>query len=128
MEREDYYIRQLKELGRVLATLISMNKAKQYEKAILLIDQTMQQLYGLDVGFAIEDITKQSERFSQDDLRYILQFMMEKTKFYDCLAEELPKKSYFQKALQIFTLYNQKSTTFDLDLSVKFHDFKKQYR
>ena len=118
--QEDYFIRQLKNVSKVLAIILGLSDKGKLEEAIEISEQALKSEFGLADDFSVEEIKIQlaSDKLYLDDLKQLLAIVMLRANLFTEKNKDLASAE-FSKALEIITLFQDKSMTFDFSILQK---------
>lgn len=118
--QEDYFIRQLKDVSKVLAIILGLSDKGKLEEAIEISEQALKSEFGLADDFSVEEIKTQlaSKNLYLDDLKQLLAIVMLRANLFTEKNKDLASAE-FSKALEIITLFQDKSMTFDFSILQK---------
>jgi aryl-alcohol dehydrogenase-like predicted oxidoreductase len=115
--QEDYLLKQLKDVSKVLAVMLGLAKKGDVKEALELSVQTLKVQFNLLENFSENDIIEllENKKLSVDDLKQLLSLMLERG---NLLASESPEAaaSEYHKCLIIIELIEKYATIYDLNL------------
>jgi hypothetical protein len=115
--QEDYLLKQLKDVSKVLAVMLGLAKKGDVKEALELSVQTLKVQFNASENFSFEDLNQLflDKKLSVEDLKQLLSLMMERG---NLLASESPEAgaSEFHKCLIIIELIEKYATTYDFNL------------
>jgi hypothetical protein len=115
--QEDYLLKQLKDVSKVLAMMWGLAKKGDIKEALELSVQTLKVQFNVLENFSFEELNQLflDKKVSVEDLKQLLSLMMERG---NLLASESPEAaaSEYHKCLIIMELIEKYSTTYDLNL------------
>jgi hypothetical protein len=115
--QEDYFIKQLKDVSKVLAVMLGLAKKGDIKEAIELSVQTLKVQFNLLENFSFEELNQLflDKKLSVEDLRQLLSLMIERGNLLTSKSPEAAA-SEFHKCLIIMGLIEKYATTYDLNL------------
>jgi hypothetical protein len=115
--QEDYLLKQLKDVSKVLAVMLGLAKKGDVKEAIELSVQTLKVQFNLLENFSFEDLNQLflDKKLSVEDLRQLLSLMLERGNLLTSKSPEAAV-SEFHKCLIIMELIEKNATTYDLNL------------
>ncbi len=118
--QEDYFIRQLKEVSKVLAIILGLSDKGEIEEAIKISEKGLKSEFGFSSDFTFDDLKTQlaSGKLQLNDLSQILDLVMVRAKLFTEQSKELAIAEY-DKSLQIITFIEDKTSTFDFSILQK---------
>ena len=123
--QEDYLIKQLKDVSKVLAVMLGLAKKGDVKEALELSVQTLKVQFNLLENFSENDIAEllENKKLSVEDLKQLLDLMMERA---NLLATNSPEAaaSEYHKCLIVMGLIEKNATTYDLNLVYKKREIK----
>ena len=123
--QEDYLIKQLKDVSKVLAVMLGLAKKGDVKEALELSVQTLKVQFDLLENFSENDIAEllENKKLSVEDLKQLLDLMMERA---NLLATNSPEAaaSEYHKCLIVMGLIEKNATTYDLNLVYKKREIK----
>ncbi|HEC42824.1 hypothetical protein LCGC14_2131750 [marine sediment metagenome] len=135
MEQRDYLMRQIEQLGQVLAkALAGLLNLKQVPDASLSIDE-IRQIYGeeLDITLDLVLVTPKEEiisvlmsrvKFIDHHLDTMAELLSETAELYDISDETGTAKDLRKKALYIYEYLQETSGTYSIDQAMKITQLK----
>ena len=121
MPKEDYILKYLEKLSRVIAAMVGFRTKGFPEDGLRLVDETYKELinFSLDelivmpVDQFIEIIRK--EGYNHSHLEVLAQLAHETANSFSAQGNHPNAKSFYQKSLQLYYLLNEKDKTFSFD-------------
>jgi hypothetical protein len=115
--QEDYLLKQLKDVSKVLAVMLGLAKKGDVKEAIELSVQTLKVQFNVSENFSFEDINQLflDKKLSVEDLKQLLYLMMERGDLLELKSPEAAASEY-HKCLIIMELIEKNATTYDLNL------------
>jgi hypothetical protein len=116
--REDYIIRIIKDVAKVLAAALDLFKKDKPEEALALTDRTLQKMFGLATDFTLLDVEQQitEKRLSIADLKQLLALLTLRADFLAAQSNIFAIAEY-EKCIAIIELIEANSSTFDASIS-----------
>jgi len=121
MPKEDYLLKYLEKLARVIAAMIGFRDKGFPEESIRIADETFKEL----LNFNIEELaimpfekfidTIRNEKYNSSYLEALAQLTHETAKTYTALGKMELANSFYVKALQMYYLLNEKDKTFSFE-------------
>lgn len=124
MPKEDYLLKYLEKLSRVIAAMFGFRDKGYPEEAIRLADETYKELLDFNVDeLAIMPIEKfvevvRKKRYSSTYLEALARMAHETGNSFQMLDNNLFAISFFTKALQLYYLLNEKDKTFSFEREI----------
>ena len=118
--QEDYLIKQLKDISKVLAVMLGLAKKGDVKEALELSVQTLKVPFNLLENFSENDIIEllENKKLSVDDLNPLLDLMMERGNLLTSNSPDAAKVEY-HKCLIIIGLIEKNATNYELNLVYK---------
>jgi hypothetical protein len=133
-QHEDYFKKQMDQMGRVLGKLLADLLGLKSEGNILEANDIVLEVFTKDIGFDFDEIiqTKPEE---------LVSLLVEKKKFVDAHIEDIAnilfelgmekkfpaeKEIYYSRANALFTFLNTTRSTFSFDLMLKMNRIKEE--
>lgn len=118
--QQDYLLKQLKDVSKVLAVMLGLAKKGCVREALELSVQTLKVQFNLLENFSIEELNTLLEykKLSVDDLKPLLDLMMERGNLLASKSTEVAESEYY-KCLIVMGLIEKYATTYDLNLVYK---------
>jgi hypothetical protein len=115
--QEDYLLKQLKDVSKVLAVMLGLAKKGDVKEALELSVQTLKVQFNLLENFSFEDLNKLflDKKLSVEDLKQLLSLMLERGNLLTAKSPEAAATEY-HKCLIIIELIEKNDTTYDLNL------------
>jgi hypothetical protein len=115
--QEDYLLKQLKDVSKVLALMLGLAKKGDVKEAIELSVQTLKVQFNLLDNFSFEELNQLflDKKLSVEDLKQLLSLMMERGNLFATKSPEAAASEY-HKCLIIMELIEKYATTYDLNL------------
>jgi hypothetical protein len=118
--QEDYIIRQLKDISKVLAIIIGFYDNGKIEEALKMSEHLLETDFGLSINFTKDEILAKFKLgdLSMNDLKQLLNLIITRS---NLLEEQSIAKAIIEldKGLEIIALIQDNSNVFDLNLSQK---------
>jgi hypothetical protein len=118
--QEDYLLKQLKDVSKVLAVMLGLAKKGDVREALELSVQTLKVQFNLLENFSFEDLNQLflDKKLSVEDLKQLLSLMLERGNLLTSKSPEAAASEY-HKCLIIIKLIEKHATTYDLSLVQK---------
>jgi hypothetical protein len=118
--QEDYLLKQLKDVSKVLVVMLGLAKKGDVKEALELSVQTLKVQFNLLENFSIDELNEllENKKLSVDDLKQLLSLMMERGNLLTLKSPEAAALEY-HKCLIIIELIEKHATTYDLNLGYK---------
>ena len=126
--QEDYLLKQLKDVSKVLAALLGLAKKGDVKEALELSVQTLKVQFNLLENFSENDIVEllENKKLSVEDLKQLLDLMVERGNLLASKSTEVAAQEY-HKCLIIIGLIEHNATTYDLNLIRKKKELEVKY-
>jgi tetratricopeptide (TPR) repeat protein len=126
MER-DYILRHAKEVRKILALLLGLMKKGAFPEVLEIIQQTLQQTFGLKDDFEINDLLEMvaQKQLAVTDLKTIASFLIQKGHVYQQIGDELLAHNCYEKAITLLEAFQAKTPIYDLAVQKMIRDLKK---
>jgi len=121
MPKEDYLLKYLEKLSRVIAAMMGFREKGFPEDSLRLADETFKELLDVDIDeLAIMPIEKFNETirrqgYSSTHLEIMSQLAHETAKSLIAQGKEDNSKQFYDKTLQLYYLLNEKDKTFSFE-------------
>ena len=132
MPKEDYLIKFLEKLGRVVAVMLGLREKEQVEDAIRLADETFKEVLTYDLN-AIKNMSLHDFDVFVRKLGYTSTYIEALAKLTDetalCYAETGDKPTmriFSEKALLLYCLLSEKDKTFSFEREMIIAELKQQ--
>jgi hypothetical protein len=115
--QEDYILKQIKDVSKVLAVMLGLAKRGDVKEALELSVQTLKVQFNLLENFSFEDLNKSflDKKLSVEDLKQLLSLMLERSSLLALKSHEAAAAEY-HKCLIIMELIEKNATIYDLNL------------
>jgi len=123
--KEDYLLKYLEKLSRVIAAMIGFRDKGYPKEAIRIADETYTELLDFNIDeLAIMPIAEfvevvQEKRYSPTYLEALAKVSYETALSFQLLDNNIFALSFFTKALHLYYLLNQKDKTFSFEREMK---------
>ena len=130
MPKEDYLLKYLEKLSRVIAAMIGLREKGFPDDSIKLAEETFKELLNIDINslekMSINDFSTliKSAGYSASYLETLAELTVELANSIFVL-DNLKAKCFYTKALEIYFLLNNKDKTFSFDRELKIAELKK---
>lgn len=121
MPKEDYLIKYLEKLGRVIAAMLALRKANQPESSLQLADEVYKELLSISVSDLL-DMSEDSfheamkkENYNASYIESLAQITHEAAKAYSIREDKENEIKAYKKSLQLYQLLNAKDKTFSFE-------------
>lgn len=127
--QQDYLIKQLKDVAKVLAVMLGLAKKGDVKEAIELSVQTLKVQFNLLENFSENDIIEllENKKLSVDDLKPLLNLIKERGNLLAINSPEAAATEY-HKCLIIIELIEKNATAYDLNLVYKKREIEAKFR
>ncbi len=121
MPKEDYLLKYLEKLSRVIAAMFGFRDKGFPEDALRLADETYQDTLDIDLDeLTVMPVEKFMERVRKENynatyLEAITRVTHETAKSFSVIGNEQNAKSFYLKTLQLYYLLNEKDKTFSFE-------------
>lgn len=121
MPKEDYLLKYLEKLSRVIAAMFGFRDKGYPEEAIRLADETYKELLDFNIDeLAIMPIEKfvesvRKKRYSSTYLEALAKLSHETANSFQLLGNNSFALSFFAKSLHLYYLLNEKDKTFSFE-------------
>lgn len=130
MPKEDYLLKYLEKLGRVIAAMLGFREKGFPEDSLRLADETFKELLKFDIDeLAIMPVEKfieivRAEKYNTSYLESLAQMTYETAKA--CLTQGNNEKAnlFFSKSLHLYYLLNEKDKTFSFEREMMIDELK----
>jgi len=130
MPKEDYLLKYLEKLGRVVAAMFGFREKGFPEDSLRLADETFKELLKLNIDeLAIMPVDRfieivRAERYNSSYLESLAKIAYETAKSY--LVQENQEKAnlFFSKSLHLYYLLNEKDKTFSFEREMMIDELK----
>jgi hypothetical protein len=121
MPKEDYLLKYLEKLSRVIAAMIGFRDKGFPEDGLQLADETYREMLDIDlyelevmpVELFIERVRK--ENYNATYLQALTQLTHETAHSYSAMGKEMNAQKFYIKTLQLYYLLNEKDRTFSFE-------------
>ena len=132
MPKEDYLLKFLEKLGRVVAAMLGLREKGNVEDAIRLADETYKELLDfkveelaiIPVDRFVEIIKKAG--YTSTYLEIIAQLTNETADAYLMKNNNVFASAFYYKTLEIYYLLNEKDKTFSFEREMKIAELKEK--
>jgi hypothetical protein len=121
MPKEDYLIKYLEKLSRVIAAMLGLREKGFAEDALRQADETYNELLAIDLEVMaimpvseFEDIVKRLG-YTSTYLDALAKLTVETVRCYEARGENLNVRIFSEKALLLYRLLNEKDKTFSFE-------------
>jgi hypothetical protein len=116
--QEDYIIRLIKDVAKVLAIALDLFKNDKPDEALALTDQTLQKIFGLEADFSITVVEQllAEKQLTIADLKQLLSLITLRADFLAAQSNIFAKAEY-EKCIAIIELIENNTTIFDASIS-----------
>jgi len=131
MPKEDYLLKHLEKLTRVIAAMLRFRDKSYPEESLRVADETFKEL----LNFNTEELgimpfekfidTIRNEKYNSSYLEALAQLTHETAKTYTALGKMELANSFYVKALQMYYLLNEKDKTFSFEREKTISDLLK---
>ena len=113
--QEDYIIRIIKDVAKVLAIALDLFKNGKPDEALALTDETLQKMFDLEADFSVSEVEKllMEKKFNVADVKQLLSLLTLRADFLAAKSNIFAKAEY-EKCLGIIELIEAYSMTFDM--------------
>jgi len=121
MPKEDYLLKYLEKLSRVIAAMMGFRDKGYPEDSLRLADETFKELLNIDIDeLAIMSVEKfietiRKEGYSSTHLEIMAQLSHETAKSLFAQGDEIKSHQFNTKTLQLYYLLNEKDKTFSFE-------------
>ncbi len=121
MPKEDYLLKYLEKLSRVIAAMFGFRDKGYPEEAIRLADETYKELLDFNIDelaiMSIDEFVEmvQKKRYSSTYLEALAKLAHETANSFQLLDNKIFARVYFTKALHLYYLLNEKDKTFSFE-------------
>lgn len=130
MPKEDYLLKYLEKLSRVIAAMLGLREKGLPEDAVRLADETYKEMLDLNtdelalmpVSEFVEIVRKAG--YSSSYLDALAKLAYETACSFQLKGNRIYANSFFQKALQVFYLLNEKDKTFSFEREMLISELK----
>lgn len=130
MPKEDYLLKYLEKLNRVIAAMLGFREKGLPLESIRLADEAYKEMLGvnieelaqLDNASFVEIINK--NRYNGSHLELISQLAYQTALAYKANGNEVFATNYFTKTLSLYNLLNEKDKTFSLEREMIIENLK----
>ncbi len=130
MPKEDYLLKYLEKLSRVIAAMLGLREKGLPEDAVRLVDETYKEMLDLNtdelalmpVSEFVEIVRKAG--YSSSYLDALAKLAYETACSFQLKGNRIYANSFFQKALQVFYLLNEKDKTFSFEREMLISELK----
>ncbi|MFT3753776.1 MAG: hypothetical protein QM800_13185 [Paludibacter sp.] len=130
MPKEDYLLKYLEKLSRVIAAMLGLREKGLPEAALRLADETYKEMLDLNtdelalmpVSAFVEIVRKAG--YSSSHLDALAKLLYETACSFQQKGNRVYANSFFQKALEVFYLLNEKDKTFSFEREMLISDLK----
>jgi hypothetical protein len=119
--KEDYLLKYLEKLSRVIAAMFGFRDKGYPEEAIRLADETYKELLDFNIDelaiMSIDEFVEmvQKKRYSSTYLEALAKLAHETANSFQLLDNKIFARVYFTKALHLYYLLNEKDKTFSFE-------------
>lgn len=131
MPKEDYLLKYLEKLSRVIAAMFGFRDKGFPEDALRLADETYKEILDIDLEeLSVMPVEKfmekvRKENYNPSYLQAIAQITHETAKSFSVRQNELNAKSFFIKTLHLYYLLNEKDKTFSFEREMIISELEK---
>lgn len=121
MPKEDYLLKYLEKLSRVIAAMLGFREKGFPDESLRLADQTFKELLNLDIEeLAVMPVEKfidliRNEKFNSLYLEGIAQLTHETANVFAVLGKVETATDFYSKTLQLYYLLNENDKTFSFE-------------
>lgn len=121
MPKEDYLLKYLEKLSRVLAAMIGLREKGLPEDAFRLADETYKELLVLDLkaisDYSVTDFSEVINKmsFTPAEIEALAKITVETANCYASEGDSLEMRIFSEKALLLYNLLNEKDKTFSFE-------------
>jgi len=134
MPKEDYLLKYLEKLSRVIAAMLGFRDKGFPEDGLHLADETYKEMLGIDldelavmpVDIFIERVRK--ENYNPSYLQAIAQMTHETAKSFLSQGCEQNAQAFYLKTLQLYHLLNERDKTFSFEREMIITELEKKIR
>jgi len=125
MPKEDYLLKYLEKLGRVVAAMMGFREKGFPEDSLRIADETFKELLNFNfVELALMPIEEfitsiRNEKYNPSYLDGIAQLTLETAKTLTALGNVDSANGFYSKSLQLYYLLNEKDKTFSFEREMK---------
>jgi hypothetical protein len=129
--KEDYLLKYLEKLSRVIAAMLGLREKGLPEDAVRLADETYKEMLGLDTDeLGVMPVSEFAEivrkaGYSSTYLEALAKLSYETACSFQLKGNMQYANSFFQKALDVFHLLNEKDKTFSFEREMLIADLEK---
>lgn len=131
MPKEDYLLKYLEKLSRVIAAMLGFREKGLPQNSIRLADEAYKELLGVNIEEltimqigSFDDLIKKN-RYNASYLELIAQLAHQTALAYKLDGNEAIAINYFTKALHLYYMLNEKDKTFSLEREMIIENLKK---
>jgi len=132
MPKEDYLLKFLEKLGRVVAAMLGLREKGNVEDAIRLADETYKELLTLDMdalsSLSIDDFEVLIRKlgYTSTYIEALAKLMHETALCFAETGESLKMRIFSEKALLLYCLLSEKDKTFSFEREMIIAELKQQ--
>jgi hypothetical protein len=130
MPKEDYLLKYLEKLSRVIAAMLGFRDNGFPEDAIRLANETFKEMLSLDADtislMPVEkfNVTIRNSSFTSSYLEALAKLCKETAECYKTTADLVKMRLFSEKALLLYLLLNEKDKTFSFERELIISDLK----
>ncbi|MDR3652708.1 MAG: hypothetical protein P4L34_07040 [Paludibacter sp.] len=130
MPKEDYLLKYLEKLSRVIAAMLGLRDKGYPEDAIRLADETYKELLGFSVNelntMPVDEFVKiiREIGYSSTYLEALAQLAFETGNSYKIQGNNEFSQGFYQKSLQLYYFLNEKDKTFSFEREMTISELK----
>ncbi|MEI8085444.1 MAG: hypothetical protein WCG93_04425 [Paludibacter sp.] len=125
MPKEDYLLKYLEKLGRVVAAMMGFREKGFPDESLRIADEALKELLNIDFEeLTVMPVEKfisiiKNEKYNSSYLEGIAQLTYETAKTLTTLGKKENADSFYSKSLQLYYLQNEKDKTFSFEREMK---------
>lgn len=130
MPKEDYLLKYLEKLSRVIAAMLGLREKGFPEDALRLADETYKEMLGFDVEeLAIMPVEKfvelvRKHGYTSSHLEIMARLAHETANAMNTRTDRENSNSFYEKTLQLYYLLNEKDKTFSFEREMIIDELK----
>jgi len=128
--KEDYLLKYLEKLSRVIAAMLGLRDKGFPEDALRLADETYKELLGFDVEelaiMPVEEFVElvRKHGYTSSHLEIMARLAHETANAMNTRADSENSNSFYEKTLQLYYLLNEKDKTFSFEREMIIDELK----
>ena len=131
MPKEDYLLKYIEKLSRVIAAMLGFMEKGFPDESLRLADELYTELLAIDI-LTLEEMTElefqqllYKHNLTISYLEYFSEILLQTAKAYEEKQENAKARSFYQKALQTLLYLTEKDKTFSLEREDKIAALRK---